>query len=182
MAVKTALQLFRRYGYEGVSLTMLTNAIGIAAPSLYSAYGSKAGLYREALDRYSIEASLTLMEDHASDLTLSEALDRLFERAITLVVGQGCMISTGLLSSHPDHHELTGELAARPGAMTDRLGQELEHWLPRTHANTVAQFLCTTLQGMAVQARDGTGVGALSSIAAIARLGVLCSVERLNAP
>ncbi|WP_405402194.1 TetR/AcrR family transcriptional regulator [Paracoccus sp. Ld10] len=163
-----------------LSLTMLTDAIGIAPPSLYSAFGSKAGLYREALDRYAIEASLTLVEDHAQNLTLNDALDRMFERAITLVVGHGCMISTGLLTSHPDHHALTEELAARRGAMTARFAQDLEHWLPRTHADTAARFLCATLQGMAVQARDGAGVHALSSIAAIARLGVLCSVKQTN--
>ncbi|WP_163368077.1 TetR/AcrR family transcriptional regulator, partial [Enterobacter hormaechei] len=45
-AVDIAMRLFWRHGYEGVSLNDLTAAIGIAPPSLYAAFGSKAGLYR----------------------------------------------------------------------------------------------------------------------------------------
>jgi AcrR family transcriptional regulator len=51
-AVEIAMRLFRRHGYEGVSVADLTAAIGIAPPSMYAAFGNKAGLYREALDRY----------------------------------------------------------------------------------------------------------------------------------
>ncbi|PRD43202.1 hypothetical protein C5748_13495 [Phyllobacterium phragmitis] len=87
------------------------------------------------------------------------------------------MISTGLLASHPDHHELADELAARRRAMADRFAQYLEHWLPPADAGDMAVFLCTVLQGLAVHARDETGVGKLSAVAAIACAGVLCSVK-----
>ena len=51
-AVETAMRLFWRHGYEGVSIGDLTKAIGVAPPSLYAAFGSKAGLYQQALTRY----------------------------------------------------------------------------------------------------------------------------------
>src|SRR5690606_6207018 len=51
-AIETAMRLFWRHGYEGVSISDLTKEIGVAPPSLYAAFGSKAGLYREALERY----------------------------------------------------------------------------------------------------------------------------------
>jgi AcrR family transcriptional regulator len=84
VAVHTAIRLFRRHGYEGVSLAMLTEAIGVAPPSIYAAFSSKAGLYREALDRYAERASLTLVEGD-DDLTLNEALTGMFDRAILWV-------------------------------------------------------------------------------------------------
>ena len=51
-AVETARRLFWRHGYEGVSVGDLTKAIGVAPPSLYAAFGSKAGLYQQAMTRY----------------------------------------------------------------------------------------------------------------------------------
>ncbi|KAK0341716.1 hypothetical protein LTR94_025256 [Friedmanniomyces endolithicus] len=39
-------------GYAGASISELTQAMGIAAPSLYGAFGDKAGLYRQSMDHY----------------------------------------------------------------------------------------------------------------------------------
>ena len=51
-ALDRALRVFWRKGYEGASLPDLTRAMGINRPSLYAAFGSKAGLFRKAIDRY----------------------------------------------------------------------------------------------------------------------------------
>ena len=47
-----ALEVFWRKGYEGASLSELTEAMGINRPSLYAAFGNKEELFRKALDRY----------------------------------------------------------------------------------------------------------------------------------
>jgi AcrR family transcriptional regulator len=47
-----ALDVFWRKGYEGASLSELTEAMGINRPSLYAAFGNKEELFRKALDRY----------------------------------------------------------------------------------------------------------------------------------
>ena len=52
VALDQALQVFWQKGYEGASLTDLTEAMGINRPSLYCAFGSKEELFRKALDRY----------------------------------------------------------------------------------------------------------------------------------
>jgi AcrR family transcriptional regulator len=39
-------------GYEGASISDLTDAMGISRPSLYAAYGNKEELFRKALERY----------------------------------------------------------------------------------------------------------------------------------
>ncbi len=51
-ALERAMRLFWERGYEGVSLTDLTKAMGITKPSLYAAFGDKKELFRKALDRY----------------------------------------------------------------------------------------------------------------------------------
>src|SRR4051794_29797280 len=54
-ALATALRVFWSKGYEGTSLTDLTNAMGITRPSLYAAFGNKESLFRKALDLYERE-------------------------------------------------------------------------------------------------------------------------------
>ena len=51
-AIDSALQQFWKKGYEGTSLTDLTEAMGINRPSLYAAFGNKEGLFRRVLERY----------------------------------------------------------------------------------------------------------------------------------
>lgn len=43
---------FRRHGYEGLSLDVLSEATGLNRSSLYNAFGSKRGMMRAAVDAY----------------------------------------------------------------------------------------------------------------------------------
>jgi AcrR family transcriptional regulator len=51
-ALDRAMTVFWSKGYEGTSLSDLTEAMGISRPSLYAAYGNKEELFRKALERY----------------------------------------------------------------------------------------------------------------------------------
>ena len=55
MRLRKALRVFWSKGYEGASLTDLTEAMGITRPSLYAAFGNKESLFRKALDLYERE-------------------------------------------------------------------------------------------------------------------------------
>ena len=59
-ALDRALQVFWQKGYEGASLSDLTEAMGINRPSLYAAYGNKEALFRKALDRYAANGTAFL--------------------------------------------------------------------------------------------------------------------------
>jgi AcrR family transcriptional regulator len=154
-AVETAMRLFRRHGYEGVSIADLTSAIGIAPPSLYAAFGSKAGLYREALDRYA--ALPGALDGMANTETLEQAVSGLLEAAIKAVVSEerGCMISTGLVEGAPAQEGLAAELRERRSALHRRISEELARWLDHQAADRLAAYLLAVQQGIAVQARDG---------------------------
>ncbi|MCO4318844.1 TetR/AcrR family transcriptional regulator [Phyllobacterium sp. 21LDTY02-6] len=166
-AVDTAMRLFWRHGYEGVSLNDLTAAIGIAPPSLYSAFGSKAGLYREALDRYTgLPRAVSNLGQPAS---LCEAVETLLERAIDAVTApegeRGCMISGGMIQCSEDHADLARELAERRGLMRDTIALKLERWLNRDRAASLSRYLVTVLQGLSIQACDGASREDLRQIA-----------------
>ncbi|AHH97418.1 hypothetical protein KALB_4054 [Kutzneria albida DSM 43870] len=51
-AVLAAARLFWRHGYSGTSTRALTTALGLSTSSLYAAFGSKAGLFEEAVRTY----------------------------------------------------------------------------------------------------------------------------------
>ena len=88
------MRLFWKHGYEGVSFQQLTAALGVAAPSLYVAFGNKAALYREALDRY---ADLR----RASDLSFMDEACCLQEAVRLLLEGT----ARGLLDPKGDRHD-----------------------------------------------------------------------------
>ena len=54
-ALASALRVFWAKGYDGASLTDLTEAMGITRPSLYAAFGNKEALFKRALDLYQEE-------------------------------------------------------------------------------------------------------------------------------
>lgn len=172
-AVETAMHLFRRYGYEGVSIADLTTAIGIAPPSLYSAFGSKAGLYREALDLY--EGLPGAIDGMKGSKSLEQALAGLFHAAIRVVTAdeRGCMISTGLVEGAIEQQELVRELGDRRRALRDNIANALCQWVNRPEAERLAAYVSVIQQGMSVQARDGTTAEELSRIAEDAVAGIL---------
>ena len=173
-AVDIAMRLFWRHGYEGVSLNDLTAAIGIAPPSLYAAFGSKAGLYREALDRYSgLPRALSNIGETAS---LLETVETLLNRAVDAVTDpdeeRGCMISSGMIQCSEDHADLARALAERRSMMRDTISLKLESWLDRDHAAPLSRYLVTVLQGLSVQARDGASREDLKQVASEVLAGI----------
>src|SRR5947199_232850 len=55
-ALERAMEVFWGKGFEGASLSDLTDAMGINPPSLYAAFGDKEQLCIEAMERYQARA------------------------------------------------------------------------------------------------------------------------------
>ncbi|MGP4751788.1 TetR/AcrR family transcriptional regulator [Agrobacterium pusense] len=160
-----AARLFWERGYEGTSTADLTKAMGINPPTLYSMFGSKEELYRQALD-FSIARENSRRSDILqSDLPLYEAL-RLYLYDIADGDTQpdkprGCMVSTAVLQ-HAEENASVARLTAtlREASMQalktrfDRAVDEGE--LPAgTDTDTLARFYGAIIQGMSAQACDG---------------------------
>ncbi|KAA3509266.1 TetR/AcrR family transcriptional regulator [Agrobacterium rosae] len=177
-AVDTAMRLFWRHGYEGVSLNDLTSAIGIAPPSIYAAFGSKTGLYREALDRYFEPRGVQI--GSPASMSLTEAIDRMLRNAVDAVTDPagelGCMISSGMIQCAPDHAALAAELSERRREMRDAISTGLQRWLDHDRAGSLARFLATILQGLSVQARDGATREQLYQVVSEAVAGVRATI------
>lgn len=152
------MRLFWRSGYEGVSIADLTREIGVAPPSLYAAFGSKAGLYREALACYDEKfGSLDLPSTKA--VSLPEAVRTLLEGAVRAVTYPdrelGCMVSSGMVAYHPEHAAIARYVAMRRDAMRERIAAALEPVSGTDAAQRLARHLTAVMQGVSIQARDG---------------------------
>ncbi|CAO3421276.1 Transcriptional regulator, AcrR family [Azospirillum endophyticum] len=166
-AVATAMRLFWRHGYEGVSISDLTAAIGIAPPSLYAAFGSKAELYREALDRYgALPGALnTLVPGETPSATAEAMLRRAIEFATDPAGEGGCMVSVGMVQCGPDHDGIARDLAGRRQAMFEEAARIFSRWLDSASSRALARYLLTAMQGIAIQSRDGVGRQELQAMA-----------------
>ena len=177
-ALEIALNLFWRHGYEGVSIATLTQSIGIAAPSLYHAFGSKEGLYREVIRRYQ---GMGLSESQIAGCTSScEAIRKVLEFGIAAVARSkrpaGCMVSSGLLMASPEHAGLAAQVRKERTKLRLALQKRIEKDIvtgrmkSSVNAANLARFYTAVLQGMSVQAIDGATQAELTDVMEIALL------------
>ena len=161
------MELFWQHGYEGVSIHDLTTAIGIAPPSLYAAFGSKAGLYREVLDHYASRPGSLDLSVIGRAASLHDAVSFVLSAAITSVghSGQACMISVGMLACRPEHDEIAQDLSRRRQAFETALCDGLARWLAPEDAAAMGRYLAAVMQGISIHARDGATAAELESIA-----------------
>jgi AcrR family transcriptional regulator len=173
-ALDRALELFWTRGYEGTSITDLTDAIGVSRPSLYAAFGDKEQLFRAVLAHYlagpGSYVQRALEQPHAVDairtlLTDAAAAVTLFDRP------PGCLVVHGALASGEDGAVacdlLQAERLTRQAAIRARLERGAgEGELPAgTDVVLLTEYVTTTLHGMAVQALAGASREALTATA-----------------
>jgi len=113
--VAKAQGLFQARGYDAVSLADLTEALGVAPPSLYAAYGSKAELFERAMKRYAETEMLPLATVLAPGRPPAEALTDLFVQAARQYTQhdtrRGCMVTEGMRADDETARTMAAEIA-----------------------------------------------------------------------
>jgi len=61
-ALRAAMDLFWRKGYEATSMQDLVDGLGIGRGSIYATFGSKHELYLRALDRYAEQSDVRALD------------------------------------------------------------------------------------------------------------------------
>ena len=163
-ALERALQVFWTKGYEGASLSDLTRAMRINRPSLYAAFGDKASLFRKALDRY-IDQETGYWRQAINAPTVQDFVERLLHGAADAMSRPGrpagCLLVQGALTCSAEAEPVRRELIARRQAgelaIRDRLKRAKNEGDLAAGADpgTLARYLTTLMQGMAVQAVGG---------------------------
>jgi AcrR family transcriptional regulator len=176
-ALAKALDVFWRNGFEGSSLAELTDAMGIARPSLYATYGNKEQLYRQALDLYE-ERYMGFVRDALNEASAHEVVAKILYGFVDVGTGSGsppgCMGTNGALACSTSAASIKEELYRRRAALESALAERLERArlagdLPKSSSPAdLAGFVMTMAGGIAVQAAGGTSGASLRRVVALA--------------
>ena len=163
-ALAAALRVFWSKGYEGASLTDLTEAMGITRPSLYAAFGNKESLFRQALDLYERE-KLAYIQVALNAPTGRQVAEQLLHGALDTMCSdcepKGCLRVISSMACGTEAESVRKEVIARRAssqrAVIDRFERAKRDGdlPPNVSAEDLATYLSTLLQGIAVQAGAG---------------------------
>lgn len=162
-ALAEALRVFWEKGYEGASLTDLTEAMGITRPSLYAAFGNKESLFRKALDLYEREKMAYIAEALAKP-TAREVAETMLRGALANVTGEGphgCLRVIASVACGDEAQSIRCEIMERTKAGKDSLiarfqRAKAEGDLPaHVDPEGLTRVLIAYLQGISVQANMG---------------------------
>lgn len=160
--MKAAEALFAERGYGDVGVAELCERIGIAPPSLYSAWGSKLGLFEAALERYAQRIGArfgTVVTEATGRDVLWERLLREAARLYTGAPGRGCLALESGGAADVEVRTLAGRHAERTRrALAERL-ETLG--LSASEADADSRALLLALRGVSASARAGVGRAAL---------------------
>lgn len=167
--------MFWEHGYDATSISLLTRALGIGAPSLYAAFGDKRALFLGALDRYNRTYGAFTERALAEEPNARDAIGRLLRDAAAAYTRpdrpRGCLLITAATNCSPQSADIAAQLRGRRTAGTRALQAKIAAaarmgQLPaQTDAHALATFYAAVLQGMSAQARDGATRTDLEQIA-----------------
>ena len=171
-ALAAALRVFWEKGYEGASLTDLTDAMGITRPSLYAAFGNKEELFKRTLDLYETE-KLAYVGGALAAPTARGVAQRLLEGAVANATSEcrGCLgviaaVGCGMKDS-PIQQDVQARAQSARRAIVERMERAIgdgDFTLP-VEAEAITGYLIAVMQGISVQAGAGATREELQQVA-----------------
>lgn len=163
-ALAEALHVFWAKGYDGASMTDLTEAMGITKPSLYAAFGNKEALFHKALDLYERE-KLEYGRAALEQPTARKVAEYYLRNAIDVHGGasdpKGCMGLISSLACSPEAESIKADVVRRRASSQRLLVERFERAkaegdIPaHVDAEGLTSVLYALLQGITVQAGAG---------------------------
>ncbi|WP_370964481.1 TetR/AcrR family transcriptional regulator [Amycolatopsis sp. cg9] len=163
-ALENAMRVFWENGYEGTSLTDLTEAMGINRTSMYAAFGNKEELFRKALKRYS-EGPASYGAEALAEPTAQQVATVFLRGAVRSATlpgyPTGCLSLRASLIGGEDGRVIRDVLAAWGAEvgtkLTDRFRRAVDEGdlPPDTDPAVLAKYVITVGNGIAVQAAGG---------------------------
>jgi AcrR family transcriptional regulator len=176
-ALDEAMEVFWRHGYEGATIAELTGAMGINPPSLYAAFGSKEGLLKAALDRYSLRRAECMAEVLEAP-TARDVVERLLLKLADLQTDPGnppgCLLVAGGLACGVGSENIPFELAAHRAQTEDQLrerfirAREEGDLSDDSDPAALARYLSAVIAGIGVLASAGATREQLREVAIVA--------------
>ena len=163
-ALAKALRVFWEKGYDGTSLTDLTDAMGITRPSLYAAFGNKESLFRKALDLYERE-KLDYIGKALEQPTARGVAEIMLRGSVDNVMSadepHGCLGVITSVACGPESQSVREDVVKRGEVAKRTLIERFERAksegdLPaHVDSEGLMRVLIAMLQGISVQANQG---------------------------
>jgi AcrR family transcriptional regulator len=180
-ALRQALTLFWKNGYEATSISDLKKALGIESPSLYSAFGSKEGLFGECVELYSALYLSEIMQSLVESKSAKAGIERLLLQFASHYSGdghpKGCLVVSAATNCSPESGRVEADLKRRRITGVHLIRQRIESGIKagefkgKPDAEGLARFYSAVLLGMAMRARDGASYQELEATAKMALRG-----------
>ena len=161
--LETVMELFWEHGYDGVSISDLTDATGINRRSLYAAFGSKRSC--------STAQCSGIMAGPAGYIAAALRQPTAWDVAKAMVHGavdantipdrpRGCLLVQGALAAGDDADAVRVELERQRRESVKALGHRFDEAqavgeLPGVDTLVLARWINSVCQGFSVQARSG---------------------------
>lgn len=174
-ALAQAIDVFWRQGYEATSVQDLVDATGLKRGSLYAAFGSKAGLFAAAMERYMEGTPVRRILENAGERPVRQVLRELFDELVAHGAGdrsrRGCLITNTAIELSPHNPEVAAKIADNLHDLEDRLadllarGQERGEIDSARDPRALARYLVSSIQGLRVMSKIVPERRALEDIA-----------------
>jgi AcrR family transcriptional regulator len=175
IALQKAMQVFWREGYDAASISILTEAMDINAPSFYSAFGSKENLFCRVLDAYHAPFVVMATELMSAPQGTLESFQQLLTSSSKSQCGMetvdGCLIVTSGVMVFRQDSEIGKKLAElveinrRMFVARLKKGQRDGDVSPSVNARQIADYVNGLLHAMASVGRISQSRPAVQAIA-----------------
>jgi TetR/AcrR family transcriptional regulator, transcriptional repressor for nem operon len=176
-ALKIAVKVFWRLGYEHTSLETLMREMGISKQSLYDTFGDKRSIYFRAMSRYRDDTNAFLRNLFAQEKSVRKGVAKIFQAMIRENKAQherGCLLMNTNLSRAVDDIEIKEFLRDNQKQVEEIFVTAFVDAQARGEIGaekdpvTLAKFFVATIQGMRALARLNHDRGELEKISTVA--------------
>jgi AcrR family transcriptional regulator len=172
-ALEAAMRVFWEKGYEGATLSDLTEAMGINRSSMYATFGDKQALFRMAIARYA-EGPAAYTREALKQPTARAVVEALLRGALELLTDPshppGCLSVQGALACGSDAEPIKqamielrkqGESAIKKRLQRARWEGDLAK---DVDPGDLARYISTVLTGLGIQAANGAAKGEMTRL------------------
>ncbi|ERS03696.1 TetR/AcrR family transcriptional regulator [Acinetobacter venetianus] len=173
-ALEKAMLLFWEHGYEATSISDLTQALALTAPSLYSSFGDKTTLFYKCIDYYLAHEACPIeaifLEAKTAKVAFELFLYDNVQRLAQPDKPSGCMLVVATMNCSDHAQEVQHNILEKRLKIKQKLLERLQQAVAEGDVvetaplQEIADFYATVLQGLTIQARDGANVEQLHKV------------------